>query len=100
MITVNECFNPSIEQHELWRLSYRGRRYLQHSSEDALWERFRDVVANIISLSPSGMIEMLAPEDGGAYWLKIFTHILEECILRGTGLPPGLLKDSSLPIPT
>ena len=34
------------------------------------------------------------------YWLELFTHVLEELVLRGSGFQPGFMKDAVVPKPT
>jgi hypothetical protein len=89
-----------LKRHEFWRLEYRRRRYLEHTTEDDLRERMRDIICNITVLTNDGKIGFLALDDGGAYWIKTFTYVLEEYSLRGRGLPPRFMKGASLPKPT
>src|SRR5205085_5652396 len=36
----------------------------------------------------------------GVYWMELFTHVLEELVLRKVGFPSGFMKDSAVPKPT
>lgn len=81
-------------------MQYRKRRYLEHVSEGDLSERTRDTVCNLTLLTNDGRIGLLNPDDHGAYWMEVFTHVLEEYSLRGKGLPAGLLNGATLPKPT
>lgn len=72
-----------IKRHELWRLQYRSRRYLEHLSQDELITRFNDVFTNQLLLNEQLKISFHPINEEGEYWMIIFTHILEEFVLRG-----------------
>jgi len=85
-------------------MKYRERRYLEHLNEDDLVKRFKDIFANITSLTESDdmfKIGILHPtKEVGGYWAEIFTHVLEECGLRGYKYPEPFaykLKDTQIP---
>jgi hypothetical protein len=89
-----------LQRDQFWRLQYMQRRYLEHITDDDLAQRTRDVICNLTVLTDEGKVGLLVPDHVGAYWMEIFTHILEEYSLRGNGLPHGLMKGASLPKPT
>ena len=89
-----------VRRHECWRLIYRRNRYLENAPEVDLINRARDIISNITGLTYDGKIDFLPLDAGGAYWMEVFTHVLEEQKLRGTCLPPGFMKDASVPKPT
>jgi hypothetical protein len=65
-------------------------------TDDELVLRTRDVIKNMSVLTPKGQLGLMSPHDGGAYWMELWTHLLEEHNSRG-GLRPNLLEDSDLP---
>ena len=65
-------------RHEFWRLSYRRNCYLEHSTEEELMSRARDIISNITELTYDGKIGMILASEGGAFWIELFTHVLEE----------------------
>jgi len=89
-----------MRRHEFWRLSYRRSRYLEHATEEELMNRARDIISNITELAYDGKIGMISPTEGGAFWIELFTHVLEELVLRGSGFKDGFLKDATVPKPT
>jgi hypothetical protein len=89
-----------VQRHEVWQLGYRQRRYLEHVTDDDLSERMRDIVCNLTVLTGNGKVGLLAPEDAGAYWMELFSHVLEEYKLRGKNIPAGAMRGASLPRPT
>src|SRR5829696_1045600 len=95
----NIRYKPMPRQ-EFWRLRYRARRYLEHLSKEDLSKRANDIVHNMTSLRDDLKIGFPSIEEDGAYWGEAFTHLLEECGLRG--LPLGDIlsndeKDNPLP---
>ncbi len=92
-VTVN------LQRHQFWRLMYRRNRYLEHASDTDLANRARDIVGNVTALEDNGKIGLVQIKDC-AYWMELFTHVLEEMVLRGIGFPPGFMKDAAVPRPT
>lgn len=86
-----------IKRSELWRQQYRNRRYLQYVNDKDLEQRLRDITCNFFVLYENGKIGPRHVNKGESYWIEVFTHILEEYSLRGTGLPPNVLKEARLP---
>lgn len=93
-----------IKRHELWRREYRADRYLQSLSRDELVQRGKDIMNNIIEITPALKIAPVGMSEGGVseateYWTILFTHILEECSLRGYPIrgPLGNLEPSVFP---
>jgi hypothetical protein len=86
-----------MRRQDAWRLMYRRNRYLESAPEENLTARARDIISNTTGLTYDGKIDLLMPEAGGAYWLELFTHVLEEMAMRGVGFPPGMLKDAFVP---
>lgn len=91
---------PGLRRHQLWRLQYRRRRYLEHVTDEDLAQRMRDITCNLTELTIEGKIGLRPLEDTGAKWIEAFTHVLEEYSLRNAGIPSGLMKGAVLPRPT
>ena len=87
-----------LQRHEAWRLQYRQKRYLLHASDDALDQRFRDVINNFVTLTPEGKVGVLPVDDVGAWWMTRVTELLEEYELRERRLP--IHGDAPFVIPT
>lgn len=75
---------------ELWRHSYRQRRYLQHATSDELKQRFQDLMDNACDFTAEGKLAMKSLEEGE--WIEFFAHALEELELRGESVRPELVK--------
>jgi len=93
-----------MKRHELWRLQYRQRRYLEHLSEQDLQQRAKDILCNITVLTDTGKIGLHPVEDEGGYWIEIFTHLLEEFQIRfgpfPAGFTNGFIKEAQIITPT
>jgi hypothetical protein len=80
---------------------YRAKRYMEHSTEAELAQRYKDILANLTQLTAEGKIKIRHHEEGGAYWMELFIHIFEEYALRKRGVPPGYsLGEVQLPVPS
>mgnify|MGYP001607974553 FL=1 len=77
-----------MKRQELWQEQYRCRRYMEHLNENDLHQRLDDVLSNLINLNEKGQLIPRPHQIDGEYWMILWTHILEEFNLRGTGLPP------------
>lgn len=86
--------------HEKWRAEYKLRRYLEHFTLDKLERRARDIIANHTFLTERGRIGVLPPTTEGLYWMRLFTHLLEELAIRRISFSNGFMKDASLPKPS
>lgn len=86
---------------ELWRRQYRSSRYLEHLSREELRQRMKDIVCNMINLNEQGEIVLLPMDGEGEYWVRLWTHVLEESRLRygqfPTGFTNGFMKDTLVP---
>lgn len=92
-----------IKRHELWRKQYRFDRYMKHLSDQELKQRARDIFVNQLVLTNDNKIG-LHPIDGeGEYWVIIFTHLLEEFVLRfgpyPAGFTDGFIQKAKIPDP-
>lgn len=77
----------AMKRHELWRLQYRQKRYMEHISQDDLDKRIEDVFRNSLTLTEEGKIGLRQISSDGEYWMIMWTHLLEEMSLRGSGIP-------------
>jgi hypothetical protein len=89
-----------LKRSDLWRLRYRVQRYMSYLSIEELDERNKDIFTNLTTLTPQGQIS-LPPIDGESPfpWMELWTHMLEEYGLRGTGMPAGFIQGVQMPIP-
>lgn len=87
-----------MKLHQTWRLQYRQRRYLEFADLDKIEQRTKDIIANVTTLTEKGQIGLHSMEKEGGYWMRLFTHILEEHSLRDSGFRPGFMKDASVPV--
>ena len=90
--------HKKLARHEVWRQQYRSRRYLQNATDEALATRFRDIFGNLLTLTNDGKIGILPVGPDGEYWMVLFTHVLEEYVIRGRGVPQ--ISDFTMPSPT
>ena len=77
----------NLPRHEVWRLQYRQKRYLTHAKDEALDQRLEDVINNLTTLTDEGEIGALPVTPAGEYWMRLFTHLLEEYETRER-MPP------------
>ncbi|TPN46361.1 hypothetical protein FJ978_24855 [Mesorhizobium sp. B1-1-7] len=79
--------------HVVYREQYRGSRYARHLSRDELGTRFRDIMRNLLTVTPNTKIGVhLVDEQNGPVWEK-FTHVAEEMQLRYGPWPAGMGRD-------
>lgn len=84
-----------MELHEVWRQEYRSRRYLEHLTDNHLRRRAADVFSNLLVLTHEGKLGMLPVGPEGRTWMVLWTHVLDEQLLRGRGIDgfADLLRD-------
>jgi hypothetical protein len=85
---------------ETWRSEYRSRRYLEYISQDKLEQRTRDILSNVTTLTEKGQIGIHSMEKEGGYWMRLFTHVLEEYKFRGRFFKPGFMNSAAIPVPS
>jgi hypothetical protein len=86
-----------MRRQDLWVEEYRHRRYMKNLSDEDLAQRFRDVTANVTTLTPDGKIGVVTSTSPDFdFWWSRQTHLFEEFGERG-GLPPWILDDARLP---
>lgn len=71
-----------MKRHEFWRQQYRADRYMETLSVEDFVERGKDIMANFLTLEENLKIGVLQIDKAGEYWIKTWTHIMEECVLR------------------
>jgi hypothetical protein len=86
-----------MQRHEWWRSLYRQQRYLEHLSPTELVQRLRDVLNNLVNITPEGKLGFHKVDPVGEAWMVRFTHVLEEYALRGQGLPYDVMRQHQLP---
>lgn len=82
-----------MPRHELWRKQYRANRYARHLSRPELNKRIRDILLNMLLVTPDAKIGLLGPDLVGAEWMEKWTHVLEEMVCRYGPYPAGFDRD-------
>ena len=72
---------------------YRENRYCRHLSQKELNQRVRDIVLNMLRLTPEVKIGLPPLKPEGAKAMEIWTHVLEEMALRHGPYPNGFTRD-------
>ena len=70
------------KEHKIWRQQYRSRRYLEYMTFKELVRRAEDVMLNSLTLNRELKVGLYPTDAEAGYWAEMFTHILEECVLR------------------
>jgi hypothetical protein len=92
--TVSKCsLKLTMSREEHWRFQYKFRRYLEHLTEEELAQRAKDILHNMTLLTDELQIGFHPVGEEGIYWWQRFTHLLEECNLRGLPLDDIAPKD-------
>lgn len=84
---------PQIPLHEVWRSAYRKNRYCQHLSQEELNRRVRDVFLRMLTLTPEAKVGVVAVDPEGVRWMELWTHVLEEMVLRFGPFPSGFTRE-------
>jgi hypothetical protein len=82
-----------MKQHEWWRELYRKDRYGRHLTQRELNQRFRDILGNILVLTPDAKLGFPPQGLAGIHWMELMTHVLEEFFLRHGPYPAGFTRD-------
>ncbi len=93
--------NKAVPWHVLQRRQYDARRYARHLSQPELNRRIRDVLLNLLRLTPEAKIGIFEVNAENAIWVEKWTHVLEEMQLRYGPYPSGFTPDimNSEPFP-
>ncbi len=71
---------------------------MQYITQGEIQTRIDDIFRNSLTLNGDGKIGLRPISPEGEYWMIMWTHILEEMVLRGKGLPHGnLLSPETIP---
>ena len=71
-----------VPRQVVWRRQYDARRYARHLSQSELNQRIRDVILNMLCLTPEAKIGLWPITLESAIWMEKWTHVLEEIQLR------------------
>ncbi len=94
----------AMKRHEVWRLQYRSRRYMEHLSDDEVRQRARDVFLNLLVITEEAKIGLPPINPESSYWMELWTHVLEEFALRfgpyPQGIEPAFISEAGIPLPS
>ena len=85
-----------MNRHELWRKEYRENRYMEHLSLGEISTRAQEIFKNSLVLTKEGKIGLKPISSEGEYWMIMFTHVLDESVLRKSGMPPMELQSPNI----
>lgn len=92
-----------MKRHEFWRQQYRLRRYMEHLKEDDLQRRAKEIINNLTLLNEESKISPLPLSIKTEKWMILWTHVLEEFVIRfgpyPAGFTTGSMKDVKIPDP-
>jgi len=91
--TVDHHMSTNIPRHEAWRKIYRANRYCRHLSQKELNQRIRDVLLNNLVLTLDAKVGLHPIGPDGMRWMELWTHVLEEMVLRHGPYPNGFTRD-------
>jgi hypothetical protein len=75
------------------RRQYDRHRYARHLSQQELDRRIRDVLLNILTLTPEAKIGLLPMDTQGIIWMEKCIHVFEEMQLRHGPYPAGFTRN-------
>lgn len=82
-----------VPRHEMWRKHYRSKPYARHLSRVELNRRMRDIILNMLSITPDAKVGLVDWNNVGKMWMEKFTHGLEEMVFRYGPYPNGFDRD-------
>jgi hypothetical protein len=92
-----------MERHERWRTAYRASRYMEHLTESEVQQRAKDIFLNLMVLTEENKIGLPPIDAEGCHWMVLWTHILEEFMIRygpyPAGFENGFITDLRTPRP-
>jgi hypothetical protein len=68
---------------------------MEHLTGPELEQRFRDIFVNHLVLTTDAKLGLVEISKGGAYWIELWTHVLEEYGLRCQPLPVPDMREGS-----
>lgn len=85
--------SKTIPRHEFWRQQYRANRYARHLSRLELNKRIRDIVLNMLRVTPEATVGVFPVGEMSGIWWEKWTHVLEEMVIRYGPFPAGFDRD-------
>jgi hypothetical protein len=82
-----------LPRHHRWRLAYRENRYCRYLTQGELNRRIRDIFLNMLRLNSEAKIGVLPFGAAGIQWMVLWTHVLEEMVLRHGPYPNGFTRE-------
>lgn len=82
-----------LPRHEVWRKAYRANPYARHLTQPELNKRIRDIILNMLRVTPEAKIGVFPIEKQSGIWWEKFTHALEEMERRHGPYPSGFDRD-------
>lgn len=84
-------------------MGYRARRYMAHLNDDEIKQRARDIFLNLLVLTREAKIGLPPIDAEGQKWMILWTHVLEEFVLRfgphPAGFTDGFIRETEIPNP-
>jgi hypothetical protein len=82
-----------LPRHEIWRKPYRENRYCRHLTQKELNQRINDLVVKMLRLTTDAKIGLPPLEPDGMKAMEVWTHALEEMVIRHGPYPNGFTKE-------
>lgn len=79
--------------YEAWQRAYRAEPYARHLSRSELNKRIRDIVLNMLRVTPEAKIGVFPVDAPTGIWWEKWTHALEEMSFRYGPYPAGFDRD-------
>lgn len=71
------------------RASYRERRYMEHLTTEQLEQRAKDILVNVIEVTPEARIGLPPVDERHDYWMTLWAELLTEFAIRHGPYPGG-----------
>lgn len=85
--------DPTQPRHIQMRRQYDMRRYMRLLSQDELDARIRDLILNMLRLTPNALVGLPPIDNEAVIWLEKVTHAFEEMQLRHGPYPAGFTRN-------
>ncbi len=82
-----------MQRHEAWRHMYRRNRYCEHLTQTELNQRIRDIFVGLLRVTPEAKIGLPEMDPAGARAMELWTHVLEEMVVRHGPYPNGFTRE-------
>jgi len=83
----------SMPRHETWRHMYRSNRYCRTLAQIELNQRIRDIFLSMLRLTPEAKVGLPPMDARGIRSMELWTHVLEEMVLRFGPYPAGFGRE-------